>query len=86
MDIEALYSGYGWIIFTYPDSSKIVFRTTLNPEVLINISGHPQDDKLFDFDKQIWKTIPTAEGVTVSVSNKYPEDLSEVDKFANRFI
>lgn len=74
-----------WLAFTYPDGSKIFFRTTRNMDVLRSIPGGIVPGKLYDMDKLIWRDMPKAEGVVASLSKTRPI-VSEVDEFANRFI
>lgn len=85
MTIDDLYKREGWVVFTYPDGSKRVIRTTLNQEVLAAVKPAPSDDFLFDLDKLFWVPLPTKEEVQVAVYEQRPV-LSEVDEFVNRFV
>lgn len=75
----------GWVLFTYPDNSKLAIATTLNLDLLYYYTQEIREDHLFDIYKRRWIKIPEEEAVILEMFRNKP-DLGEVDEYANRFI
>lgn len=81
--IDILKEGFGYVSFIYSDSSKLVFRTTLNTQLLLKEGVTIKSNELYDFDRKKKFTIPS--NVKINISKEFPE-ISEVDRFANLYL
>lgn len=82
-DINTLKTGFGFVSYTYSDGSKLVFRTTLNTELLLDEGVKIKSTELYDFDRK--KIIAIPSDITILISKERP-DMTEVDKFANLYL
>ena len=85
MSVDILREGDGWVIFQYPDESKVFFRTTLNEQVLSKIPGGSRPDMLYDLDRFCWRSFPANPEVRLDIQKDRPV-VEEVDEFVNSFI
>lgn len=81
--IDILKEGFGYVSFVYSDSSKLVFRTTLNTQLLLKEGVTIKSNELYDFDRKKKFIIPS--NVKINISKEFPE-ISEVDRFANLYM
>lgn len=81
--LSILQKGFGYVTFIYSDNSKLVFRTTLNTDLLLKEKVYISQTELYDFDRKRAIKIPV--DVSIQITEEYPE-LSEVDKFANLYL
>ncbi len=81
--LNILQKGFGYVTFIYSDNSKLVFRTTLNTDLLLKEGVYINQTELYDFDRKKMLKIPA--DVSIQITEEYPE-LSEVDKFANLYL
>lgn len=81
--LNILQKGFGYVTFIYSDNSKLVFRTTLNTDLLLKEGVYINQTELYDFDRKKILKIPA--DVSIQITEEYPE-LSEVDKFANLYL
>ena len=81
--LSILQKGFGYVTFIYSDNSKLVFRTTLNTDLLLKEKVYISQSELYDFDRKRAIKIPV--DVSIQITEEYPE-LSEVDKFANLYL
>lgn len=81
--LSILQKGFGYVTFIYSDNSKLVFRTTLNTDLLLKEKVYISQTELYDFDRKRAIKIPV--DVSIQITEEYTE-LSEVDKFANLYL
>lgn len=81
--LSILQKGFGYVTFIYSDNSRLVFRTTLNTDLLLKEKVYISQTELYDFDRKRAIKIPA--DVSIQITEEYPE-LSEVDKFANLYL
>ena len=81
--LNILQKGFGYVTFIYSDNSKLVFRTTLNTDLLLKEGVYINQTELYDFDRKKILKIPA--DVSIQITEEYPE-LSEVDQFANLYL
>lgn len=81
--LKVLKQGIGYVTITYPDSSKRVLRTTLNPNILLKEGVTFKDNHLYDVDRKEFVRYTT--DCKIDISEEEPI-LEGVDLFAHQFI
>ena len=81
---DILKEGYGFVVITFSDNSKLVVCTTLNKKLLEDANVTCVKDYFYDFLKEKYVAFPK-NAIDVSVYADDPH-VREVDKFADRFI
>lgn len=81
--LEIIKNGVGYVKITYPDFSKRVFKTTLNPKILLGEGVTYKEGTLYDLDHKEY--VKYSLDCKIEISENEPK-LEGVDEFVRRFI
>ena len=81
--LDIIKNGVGYVKLTYPDSSIVMFKTTINTDLLLRMQIILPAGYLYNIDKKCF--VPYTSECKIDVSaDKF--ELEGVHEFANRFI
>lgn len=81
--LDIIKNGIGYVTITYPDSSKRVVKTTLNPNILLKEGVTYKEGHLYDLEHK--EFVKYSLDCKIDISEDEPK-LEGVDEFAHRFI
>lgn len=85
MNLKDLKNRVGWVVFTYPDQSVRVIKTTTDWVLLESVMKTRKPNSLYDLDKQRWVPLPRISDFTTHVFETPPQ-LGGQMSFVNKFI
>lgn len=83
--LEWLKENIGWVLFTYPDGSQRVVRTTKSGSLLEGVMKDKKPMTIYDLDKLKWVKLPSSSDVKVEIHDERPQ-LEEVSEFVSKFL
>ena len=82
MSMDILRKQIVYVSSEYPDSSRYIFRTTLNKDILKEFGGNVKPDSLYDLDRKSYYNLDNKK---IKISLEKPQ-LSGVEEFMEQFL